>query len=42
MNNNPLFTIDSSVNSDLISRKSIVNRLFLCMAMKQLQLSACT
>ena len=37
-----MFVIDSSVNSDLISQKSIVNRLFLHMAVKQLQLSACT
>ena len=37
-----LFMIDSSVDCDLISRKSIVNRLFLRMAVKQLQLSACT
>ena len=35
-----MFTIDCSVNSDLISRKSIVNRLFLRMAVKQLELGA--
>ena len=36
-----LFTIDASVNSDLISQKSILNRLFLHMTL-QLIAASCT